>query len=224
VSALAAAPPATVTTAPPATVTTAPPAATQLVVRADTGGVVVLDLDRWDRPASGEEQALLTGVQGPVIDLGCGPGRLVVDLAARRVPVLGIDLSPDAVDLARRRGATVLQRDLFGDLPDEGRWATVLLFDGNIGIGGDPVRLLRRCRRLTARTGRLLVEVGPPGVGWRRASAWLVRDGRRSAAFPWAVVGADAVVGLGRAAGLTVTSLHETISGRCFAGMQTVRS
>jgi SAM-dependent methyltransferase len=201
-----------------------PAATTQLVVRADTGDAVMLDLDQWDRPASGEERAVLADVEGPVIDLGCGPGRLVVDLAARRVPALGIDVSPDAVDLARRRGATVLQRDLFGDLPDEGRWSTALLFDGNIGIGGDPVRLLRRCRRLTARTGRLLVEVGPPGVGWRRASAWLVRDGRRSAAFPWAVVGADAVVGLGRAAGLTVTSLHETISGRCFAGMQTVRS
>jgi SAM-dependent methyltransferase len=198
-----------------------PPATTtQLVVRADTGEVVVLDLDRWDTPASGEERALLSGVEGPVIDLGCGPGRLVVDLAARRVPVLGIDFSPDAVDLARRRGAAVLQRDLFGDLPDEGRWATVLLFDGNIGIGGDPVRLLRRCRRLTARAGRLLVEVGPPGVGWRRVSAWLVRDGLRSAAFPWAVVGADAAEGLARAAGLAVTSFHETASGRCFAGMQ----
>ena len=199
-----------------------PVATTQLVVRADTGEAVVLDLDRWDRPASDEERDLLAGVEGPVIDLGCGPGRLVVDLAARRVPALGVDFSPDAVDLARRRGATVLQRDLFGDLPDEGRWATVLLFDGNVGIGGDPVRLLRRCRRLTAPTGRLLVEVGPPGVGWRRASAWLVRDGRRSAAFPWAVVGADAIVGLGRGAGLAVSSLHETGSGRWFAGMQAV--
>ena len=200
---------------------TAPAAATaQLVLRADTGEAVVLDLDRWDRPASGEERALLSGVAGPVIDLGCGPGRLVVDLAARRIPVLGIDFSADAVDLARRRGAAVLQRDLFGALPDEGRWATVLLFDGNIGIGGDPVRLLRRCRRLTGRAGLLLVEVGPPGVGWRRASAWLVRDGRRSAAFPWAIVGADAVEGLARTAGLAVTTLHATASGRWFAGMQ----
>ena len=204
-------------TAPPT------PATTQLVVRGDTGEAVVLDLDRWDRPASGEERSLLAGVAGPVIDLGCGPGRLVVDLAARRVPVLGVDVSPEAVDLARRRGATVLQRDLFGTLPGEGRWATVLLFDGNVGIGGDPVRLLRRCRRLKTPSGRLLVEVGPPGVGWRRVSAWLVRDGRRSAPFPWAVVGADAVEGLARAAGLVVATLRETPSGRWFAGMEAVR-
>ena len=36
------------------------------------------------------------------------------------------------------RGATVLQRDIFGPLPGEGRWGTALLFDGNVGIGGDP--------------------------------------------------------------------------------------
>ncbi|HWC12957.1 MAG TPA: class I SAM-dependent methyltransferase, partial [Acidimicrobiales bacterium] len=159
-------------------------AATHLLVRADTGEAVTLDLDRWDLPASNEERALLADVEGPVIDLGCGPGRLVVDLAARKVPALGVDSSPDAVGLARRRGAAVLQRDLFGALPGEGGWGTALLFDGNIGIGGDPVRLLRRCRRLPARTGRLIAEVEPPGVGWRRVSAWLVTDGRRSAPFP----------------------------------------
>jgi SAM-dependent methyltransferase len=197
-----------------------PAAATHLVVRADTGEVVALDLDRWDVPANREERVLLADVEGPVIDLGCGPGRLVVDLAARQVRALGIDSSSNAVDLARRRGAAVLQRDLFGDLPGEGRWATALLFDGNIGIGGDPVRLLRRCRQLTSRTGRLIIEVGPPGVGWRRVSAWLVGDGSRSASFPWAVVGADAVEGLARAAGLAITTLHETPSGRWFAGMQ----
>lgn len=207
-----------VATAPDCTKFARAPA--QLVVRGDTGEAVVLDLERWDRPASGEERAVLAGVEGPVIDLGCGPGRLVVDLAARRVPALGVDVSTVAVDLARRRGAAVLQRDLFGKLPGEGRWATALLFDGNVGIGGDPVRLLRRCRRLTAPAGGLLVEVGPPGVGWRRVSAWLVRAGRRSAAFPWAVVGADAVEGLGRAAGLAVATLQETPSGRWFAAMR----
>ncbi len=180
----------------------------------------LLDLDQWDRPASGEERALLAHVDGPVIDLGCGPGRLVVDLAARRVPALGIDSSPHAVERARQRGAAVLQRDLFGELPGEGHWATALLFDGNIGIGGDPVRLLRRCRRLTAGTGRLMAEVGPPGTGWRRVSAGLVGDGRRRASLPWAVVGADAIAGLARAAGLVLTTIHETLSGRWFAGLQ----
>ena len=33
----------------------------------------------------------------------------------------------------------MLRRDLFAPLPGEGRWHHVLLADGNIGIGGDPV-------------------------------------------------------------------------------------
>ena len=36
----------------------------------------------------------------------------------------------------------MVRRDLFGALPGEGTWSHVLLADGNIGIGGDPVTLL----------------------------------------------------------------------------------
>ncbi|HEX3621425.1 MAG TPA: methyltransferase domain-containing protein [Acidimicrobiales bacterium] len=191
-----------------------------VVLRADTGEALELDLRRWHDPATTEEAALLATVDGPVIDLGCGPGRLVVSLASRRVPALGVDSSPSAVALARRRGATVLQRDLFGPLPGEGRWATALLFDGNVGIGGDPARLLARCRQLTARRGRVIAEVQPPGTGWRQVTAWFERDGHRSESFDWAVVGADAIAGLARDAGLGVRTVLETPSGRWFAELQ----
>ena len=197
--------------------TAAPPSS--LVLRTETGEVLDLDPGRWHDPATEEERELLAGVEGPVIDLGCGPGRLVVRLASQGVPALGVDASAAAITLARRRGATVLQRDLFGPLPGEGRWATVLLFDGNVGIGGDPARLLSRCRRLTGNRGRVLAEVQPPGGGWRRVTARLERDGRCSEPFPWAVVGADAMAELARHAGLRVTALDETPSGRWFAGM-----
>jgi SAM-dependent methyltransferase len=191
-----------------------------VVLRADTGEALELDLRRWHDPATTEEAALLETVDGPVIDLGCGPGRLVVSLAGRRVPALGVDSSPSAIALARRRGATVLERDLFGPLPGEGRWATALLFDGNVGIGGDPARLLSRCRQLTARGGRVVAEVQAPGTGWRRMTAWFERDGHCSESFDWAQVGADAIAGLGHQAGLTLTSLLETPSGRWFATLR----
>ena len=183
-------------------------------------GAVTLDLSRWNAPATAEERAVLATVEGPVIDLGCGPGRLVFDLASRRVPALGVDSSPDAVDLARRRGATVLRRDLFRRLPGEGRWATALLFDGNVGIGGDPVRLLTRCRRLTAVRSRVVVEVAPPGTGWRRLSACLEHAGGRSAPFAWAVVGADSIGELAHLAGLTLVAMTMTSSGRWFADLE----
>lgn len=188
-----------------------------VVLRADSGEELELDLRRWHEPATTEECEVLAAVEGPVIDLGCGPGRLVVSLASRRVPALGVDCSPAAVALARERGATVLERDIFGTLPGEGRWATALLFDGNIGIGGDPVRLLARCRQLTGGRGQVVAEVRPPGTGWRSLKAWFERDGQRSEPFHWAVVGADAISEVARPAGLRVTALTETPSGRWFA-------
>jgi SAM-dependent methyltransferase len=188
-----------------------------VVFRTEEGVTLDMDLGRWHDPATDEERELLSGIDGPVIDLGCGPGRLVVSLASQRVPALGVDASPSAIALARMRGATVLQRDLFGPLPGEGRWGTALLFDGNVGIGGNPIRLLRRCRQLTARTGQVLAEVAAPGTGWRRLTAWFERDGQRSESFAWAIVGADAIAGLARSAGLTLASVDPTPSGRWFA-------
>jgi SAM-dependent methyltransferase len=198
-------------------VLTATPLTPAVVLRADTGETLELDLGRWHDPATDEEAHLLDTVDGPVIDLGCGPGRLVVRLASQRVPALGVDSSPSAITLARMRGATVLQRDIFGPLPGEGRWGTALLFDGNVGIGGDPTRLLQRCRQLIGGRGEVVAEVQPPGTGWRRLTAWFERDGRRSESFAWAVVGADAIAGLARKAGFEVAALSPTPSGRWFA-------
>ncbi len=204
------------------TATVRRPQATSVVLRAHTGETLELDLGRWHDPATAEEQEILATVRGPVIDLGCGPGRLVASLESQRIPALGVDASPSAIVLARMRGATVLEQDLFQPLPGEGRWGAALLFDGNIGIGGDPTRLLRRCRELMAGGGEVVAEVAPPGTGWRRFTAWLERDGHRSRSFAWAVVGADAIATLARPAGLRVTDLAPTPSGRWFARMRPI--
>ena len=86
---------------------------------------------------------MLARCEAPVLDVGCGPGRLVGALNARGVPALGIDISARAVEQARGRGAMALRRAVEQPVPAEGRWGTVLLADGNIGIGGDPAALLR---------------------------------------------------------------------------------
>jgi SAM-dependent methyltransferase len=39
---------------------------------------------------------------GPIADLGCGPGHVTAHLAALGLPVLGVDLSPRMIELARR--------------------------------------------------------------------------------------------------------------------------
>lgn len=41
--------------------------------------------------------------EGPVVDLGCGPGHVSAYLAARGLPVAGLDLSPEMVAVAQER-------------------------------------------------------------------------------------------------------------------------
>jgi SAM-dependent methyltransferase len=170
---------------------------------------------RWLTAVDGDE-SLLRRCAGPALDVGAGPGRLTVALAERGVPALAIDITPFAVALARSRGALALQRDVFGYVPGTGRWATVLLADGNIGIGGDPVALLRRARELLAPDGSVVAEVSPPGAGTRREQVRLRTAGGPGPWFPWAWVGADQVGVLAAAAGLLVTQ-RWVDAGRWFA-------
>jgi SAM-dependent methyltransferase len=121
-----------------------------------------LDVTEWIGSRPGDD-ALLARCAGPTLDVGSGPGRLTVELAARGIPALGIDVTPYAVQMTWAAGGLALVRDVFARIPGTGRWATVLLADGNIGIGGEPTALLRRIAELLAPGGRVLVEVEPPG-------------------------------------------------------------
>jgi hypothetical protein len=83
----------------------------------------------------------------------------------------------------------------------------VLLADGNIGIGGDPVRLLRRVRDLLAPGGRAVVEVAAPGTGASTHRLQIEVAGRLSLPFRWAVVGPEALALLAGAASLRMLSV-----------------
>jgi SAM-dependent methyltransferase len=198
-------------------------AAEPVVLRADDGTALPLDPARWHADPTPAEEALLAALAAPVLDVGCGPGRLVLSLARRGAMALGVDPAPAAVALARGRGAAVLQRSVFDPLPGAGRWRTILLADGNVGIGGDPVRLLRRCRELLAPDGAVVVEVEAPAsqAGWRQYRVRLERDGRSGPWFPWAVVGAGAIARLARSAGLELRRLEPIVEeGRWFAHLR----
>ncbi|SDP20618.1 transferase 1, rSAM/selenodomain-associated [Pedococcus dokdonensis] len=169
---------------------------------ARAGRSQVLPVESWLR-MSPVDHLIVSRCSGPVIDIGCGPGRFVEALAARGLPVLGIDVSGASVGQTRARGASALCRDVFEPVPGEGRWQTLLLADGNVGIGGDPVELLIRCRELLSPEGWALVEVDPDEDVDRRAQVSLIGPlGRRSSPFPWAQVGARALVRYAAQAGL----------------------
>ena len=147
---------------------------------------------------------LLARCHGSTLDVGCGPGRLAAALAGRWVPTLGIDISPEAVRQTRGRGAEAeLACILTSDLAPR-RWRHILLIDGNIGIGGDPHRLLARCGALLEPGGDILVEFAPPGTGSWTGSVNLGYRGSVSSPFAWAVVGADDLASLAEATAMSV--------------------
>lgn len=186
------------------------------------GGTRDLLIAEWASPARPEELELLRALHGPVLDVGCGPGRLVAALAEMGVPAMGVDASPVAIESARRIGAPVLERSVFEPLPGEGRWRTVLLFDGNIGIGGDPVRLLRRLAELLGPGGLAMVEVDPPGFPTVTADARIEGVDEVTDWFPWACVGADDLDAVAADAGL---ARHEwrSVAGRWFGILRTAQ-
>ncbi|GAB3768633.1 methyltransferase domain-containing protein [Microlunatus parietis] len=181
-----------------------------------------LPVDIWAGAAGDADRMLLTRCAGPTLDLGCGPGRLAQALQGTGAPVLGVDLSPSAVRAAVGRGVVALCRDLFAPLPAEGRWQTILLADGNIGIGGDAVRLLARCRALLAPGGRILLDLAEPGTGYVRRRVRLAAVGRFSGWFPWCWVDHRALAALADWCGLRLVD-HWTASDRRQAELIAVR-
>lgn len=195
----------------------------QIHLVADDGHVVANDGARWFDPPGPDDLEILERVVGPVIDIGCGPGRIVAHLAGAGIAALGVDVSETAVDHARTAGAPVLHRSVFDPLPGEGRWRTALLLDGNIGIGGDPCRLLARVRSLLDDDGVAIVEVGPPGSGSRTFAAHLVVDGIATPSFPWAEVDAGDVHHVAAGAGLQCGATRR-VGERWFADVRARRA
>jgi SAM-dependent methyltransferase len=166
------------------------------------GEALPLDLPGWFGAPTAEDRALLDLAEPPVLDVGCGPGRHVLELARRGHLALGVEASPQAALIAQHRGAAVIERSIFDRIPGAGRWGSALLLDGSIGIGGRPAALLERVRGLLRPGGLVLAEIEPPGTAGRRLTVRLELGGAAGGWFPWATVGADDVGALARRAGL----------------------
>ncbi len=175
-----------------------------LIATGAGGGSSALGVNAWLAPVTDVDERALAGLSGPVLDVGCGPGRHVRALARRGVLAVGVDVSPAAVSLARSRGTPALQASVFDHIPGSGTWRSALLLDGNIGIGGCPTLLLRRIASLLAPHGEVLVELAAAGSGLEAARVRLQHGGVRSDWFSWSVVGLDAIDEPAAGAGLGV--------------------
>jgi len=119
-------------------------------------------LRRWPKT---ERQAIRLA-RGRVLDVGCGAGRVGLELQERGHEVVGIDLSPLAVEVSRRRGV----RDA-RELPitrvgrELGQFDTIVMFGNNFGLMGSQRRapwLLRRFRSISNEGARILAESVDP--------------------------------------------------------------
>ena len=190
-------------------------------IRTADGRRTDLPVARWlgNHPGDGPfDDAVLAMCDGPTLELGCGPARLIARLALRGVPALGVDRSPRAVELARARGAHALCADVFEPLPGAGLWRTVLLIDGNVGLAGDPLRILRRCREMLAAEGYVLVEFDAHHRGATTTFTRLETAEHDGPWFPWATVGLDHAEKLAERAGLRLKDI-QVIGDRALASL-----
>lgn len=112
------------------------------------------------------ERKAMKFVRGRVLDIGCGAGRHSLYLQEKGHDVVGIDNSPLAAEVSRKRGlgsARVLP--ITQVTSKMGAFDTILMLGNNFGLFGNPRRakwLLRRFRNLTSENARIVAETINP--------------------------------------------------------------
>jgi len=112
------------------------------------------------------EAEALALAKGRVLDIGCGAGRQAVVLQERGFSVVGLDVSPLALQVARHRGLryTVLASATTPPFA-AASFDTFLLLGNNLGLAGDiegTVAMLRQLRRLAQPGGVVIASCRNP--------------------------------------------------------------
>jgi SAM-dependent methyltransferase len=154
-------------------------------LRVASGRRLTHNLAAYFAPVTAQERALLDLVQGPVLDIGCGPARHARLLQSRGLTAIGLDRSLLALGLARSLGLRHwVHADVrSGPLPPA---RTALLLDDNLGLAGTPAgagQLLHRLATACGPGGRLLLSGRAPRNG--RLRPMVVRDEYRDRVGPW---------------------------------------
>jgi hypothetical protein len=109
-----------------------------------------------------QEHEAMQFVQGRVLDVGCGAGRVCLYLQEQGFDVLGIDNSPLALEVCRLRGVKNLELLPLSQVSSRlGVFDTIIMYGNNFGLFGSyqgAKRQLRRFHRLTSRHACIIAQ------------------------------------------------------------------
>lgn len=115
---------------------------------------------------SAHQREAMRHVRGRILDIGCGAGRHSLYLQDKGFEVVGIDISPLAVEVCKLRGmkdARVMSITQIS--PKLGKFDTILMFGNNFGLFGSYKKakmLLKKLHKLTSNIGRIIAESNDP--------------------------------------------------------------
>ncbi|MHA2027042.1 MAG: class I SAM-dependent methyltransferase [Candidatus Thorarchaeota archaeon] len=100
-----------------------------------TGRNYIKPYDEWGE----EEKEAILNIEGPVLDVGCGAGRVGDYVKTQGLEYYGIDFSPLAVETSHRRGHEKVFLMSADDIKlDRSDFKTIVLFGNNFGLMGTP--------------------------------------------------------------------------------------
>jgi len=129
-----------------------------------SGGPGLYFAEYKDWPA--HQKKAIRYARGRALDIGCGAGRCLLYLKEKGHDVVGIDNSPLAVRVCKKRGIkNVYVRPVTQTGKDLGKFDTIIMFGNNFGLFGSRKRarwLLRKMYYMTTPDARIIAEIADP--------------------------------------------------------------
>lgn len=128
----------------------------ELIERDDGFIAVSAGAETYFGDLSDEQREVADRAEGRVLDIGCGAGRFALYLQKHGLDVVGIDVSPHAIEVCRRRGLKNARALSLAQIDASiGQFDTLLMLGHNLALLESQVEARRILKRLAS--------VVPPG-------------------------------------------------------------
>ena len=134
------------------------------------------------------EKRIISLAKGDILDVGCGTG-MYIPYLSKKGKVLGIDISPKVVAIARMNGVkNVFIKDIF-NLKRKKKYDTIVLLENNLGIAGTiekAGKLLKILKNLLKKNGQILTNcMNVPNQNYFEAEVYPIWKEEQGKKFKW---------------------------------------